>query len=215
MKIEANSKLVMIGDSITDCGRQHPVGEGHPTAYGNGYVNFVLGLLGAVCPQERIRVVNMGCGGHTIRDLAARWQTDVLDLKPDWVSIKIGINDVWRQFDTPLEREKFVNPEEYECTLDTLVSTTLPHVKGIVLLTPYHIEINPQDAMRKRMGQYWQLVKKIADKYNTVFVDTQAAMDKILQQHHSTYIAWDRVHPGAVGHMAIAHAFLKAIDFEW
>jgi lysophospholipase L1-like esterase len=69
---------------------------------GTGYVSLVDSLLRAAYPQGRIRMVNMGTSGNTVRDLAERWQTDVLDLEPDWLSIMIGINDVWRQFDSPL-----------------------------------------------------------------------------------------------------------------
>jgi lysophospholipase L1-like esterase len=104
MKIEPGSKLVMIGDSITDAERARPVGEGLFSAQGRGYVSMVDALLGAVYPRHAIRVVNMGVSGNTVRDLKARWQTDVLDLKPDWLSILIGDNDVWRQFDTPWQR---------------------------------------------------------------------------------------------------------------
>ena len=62
---------------------------------------MVDALLGAVYPERMIRVINMGVSGNTTRDLKARWQTDVLDLKPDWLSIMIGANDVWRQYDSP------------------------------------------------------------------------------------------------------------------
>jgi lysophospholipase L1-like esterase len=105
LQLASGSKLVMIGDSITDCGRSRPVGEGLFDAIGKGYVAYVDALLGAAYPERQIRVVNMGCSGNTVRDLAARWQTDVLDLQPDWLSIMIGINDVWRQFDIPRQPE--------------------------------------------------------------------------------------------------------------
>ena len=89
MKIHSNSALLMIGDSITDCGRVRPVVDGD---LGNGYVGLIHAMLSAT-------------SGNTVRDLAACRQSDVLDLKPDWVSIMIGINDVWRQFDAPLQPE--------------------------------------------------------------------------------------------------------------
>ena len=83
MKIDEHSKLVMIGDSITDSGRTQPVGEGLFEAHGKGYVAYVAGLLAASYPERRIRIVNMGTSGNTVRDLKARWQRDVMDLKPD------------------------------------------------------------------------------------------------------------------------------------
>ena len=213
MKIAANSKLVFIGDSITDCERARPVGEGLFGAIGKGYVALVEATLGAASPEKYIRVVNMGCSGNTVRDLKSRWATNVIALKPDWLAIMIGINDVWRQFDLPRMTEIHVGPEEYAATLDELVAQTVPLVKGLVLLTPYYLEPNRQDGMRARMDEYGRLVKKIADKHGTVFVDTQAAFDKVLQYMYPATLGWDRVHPTAVGHMVLARAFLAGIGF--
>jgi lysophospholipase L1-like esterase len=215
MKILAGSKLVMIGDSITDCGRAKPVGEGLFEAYGNGYVNLVNGMLTAFYPAERIRVVNMGTSGNTVRDLKNRWQTDVIDLKPDWLSIMIGINDVWRQFDAPLQVEWQVPIDEYERTLDELVNRTQPLLKGLVMMTPYFIESNRSDPMRVTMDRYGAVVKKVAAKYGTIFVDTRAAFDRALETLHPMSLAWDRVHPSAPGHFILAKAFLSAVDFTW
>ena len=215
MKIKPGSKIVMIGDSITDCGRTQPVAEGLFDPLGRGYVNIVSALLGAVYPDYRLRVVNVGTSGHNVKNLEERWQRDVVDLKPDWVSVMIGINDVWRQFDLPLMKEAHVSIGEYEKTLDKLVVKTLPLVKGMVLLTPYYIESNRKDAMRSKMDEYGAAVKKIASKRKTLVVDTQAVFDSFLENFHSAAISWDRVHPNQTGHAVIAKAFLDAIGFEW
>ena len=215
MKLAPGSKLVMIGDSITDCDRTRPVGEGLFGAEGKGYVALVKAMLGTFCPEMNIRVVNMGCGGNTVRDLDARWQTDVIDLKPDWLSIMIGINDVWRQYDLPHQPESHVYLSEYTATLDQLVAKTLPKVKGLVLMTPFYIESNLNDAMRVTMSQYGSALKEVALKYNTLFVDTQAAFDALLDHNYAATIAWDRVHPSLTGHMAIARAFLNAVEMPW
>ena len=122
MKLAPHSKLVFIGDSITDCERVRPVGEGLFGALGKGYVSIVEGLLYAIHPEAAIRTVNMGTSGNTVLDLKARWQTDVIALKPDWLVIMIGVNDVWRQFDLPRQTEIHVSPEVYAQTLDELVA---------------------------------------------------------------------------------------------
>lgn len=215
MKIDEHSKLVMIGDSITDSGRTQPVGEGLFEAHGKGYVAYVAGLLAASYPERRIRIVNMGTSGNTVRDLKTRWQRDVIDLKPDWLSIMIGINDVWRQFDLPLQPEIHVGLAEYEQALDELVTTCKPMLKGLVLMTPYFIEPNPSDAMRSTMDRYGSVVRELAQKHNAIFVDTQAAFNDVLKHCHPASLAWDRVHPGVAGHMVIAKAFLKAVEFDW
>ncbi len=213
MRLQKNTKLVMIGDSITDAGRT-PAGEGF-NAIGNGYVAQIDALLNTLYPDLSIHIINKGTSGNTVRDLKARWQADVLDLKPDWVSLMIGINDVWRQFDEPLIPETHVYLEEYESTLRELVQQTKPLVKGLVLMTPYYIESNTADAMRAQMDIYGATMKTIATEYATLFVDTQAAFDKILQYRYSGTLAPDRVHPGQAGHMVIARAFLNALDFSW
>ena len=211
MKIPPNSTLLMIGDSITDCGRARPIGESVSWDLGNGYVSLVNALIGATCPRQNIRIRNMGVSGNTVRDLAARWQTDVLDLKPDWLSIMIGINDVWRQFDAPLQREWHVLLDEYAATLDELICKTRPHLKGLVLMTPYFIEPNRADPMRAAMDRYGEVVSKLAALYQAIFVDTQSAFDNILTAVHPVALASDRVHPTLTGHMTLARAFMEAL----
>lgn len=215
MLLEKGDKLLFIGDSITDCERKRPEGEGLFGALGKGYVSLVDALLQAVYPELGIRVVNKGNSGNTVRDLQARWQEDVLDQQPDRLAIMIGINDVWRQFDTPFIKEWHVYADEYETTLRKLVSETKPLVKSVVLMTPFYLESNSQDKMRALMDQYGAIVKKIAAENEAIFVDTQAAFNKVLQELYSATLAWDRVHPTAAGHMVLARAFLDKVGFEW
>lgn len=211
MKIAPHSKIIFIGDSITDCERARPIGEGLFGAVGKSYVGLIEGFLGAIHPGHGIRLVNMGTSGHTVLDLKQRWQTDVFDLKPDWVSIMIGVNDVWRQFDLPRQQEIHVSPEVYAKTLGELARKTRPKVKGLIMMAPFYIEPNPKDAMRARMDEYGAIVKKVAAKNRALFIDTQAAYDDVLQHMHPNAIAWDRVHPNIIGHAIIARAFMKAI----
>ena len=215
MKLQLNEKLVMIGDSITDSGRARPVGEGLFEAIGKGYVAQVEALLNSTYPERKIRVINMGSSGNTVRDLKERWQSDVIDLKPDWLSILIGINDVWRQYDTPYITESHVYLDEYKQTLNELVQHAKLHVKEIVLMTPFYLEPNPNDAMRATMDQYGQAVKEIAVANGTHFIDIQAAFAPVLKELYPATLGWDRVHPNQVGHMVITRAFLNAVDYSW
>jgi lysophospholipase L1-like esterase len=215
MTLPPRAKLVMIGDSITDAGRTQPVGEGLFDALGKGYVALVDALLGATYPALGVRVVNMGTSGHTVRDLKARWQRDVLDLKPDWLSVMIGINDVWRQFDSPGRTEQHVPLPEYESTLRELVAATRPRVRGLVMMTPFYIESSRQDAMRATMDRYGAVVKKLAAAHDALLVDTQAAFDAAMAHYYPATLAWDRVHPTLTGHMILARAFLNGVGFAW
>lgn len=203
MKLEQGDTLLMIGDSITEA----PKGE--------GYVSGIASLLQAVYPQLGIRVMNKGVGGHTSRDLKHRWQQDVLDHRPEWLSIKIGINDVWQQFDLPGKPANPVYIDEYESILRELIAGTKGQLKGLVLMTPFYIESNRADAMRAMMDRYSDVVRRLAVEYDAIFVDTQAVMDELMRYYYPGAIASDRIHPKKAGHMAIARAFLKSIGFTW
>jgi lysophospholipase L1-like esterase len=211
MRIPDNTTLLFIGDSITDCQRARPVGKAG--GLGQGYVSIVNSLVTAAYPVSRIRILNTGISGNTVRDLRARWEQDVLRLKPDWLSVMIGINDVWRQFDEHLEACGHVMDDEYEATLRDLVART--PLKGLVLMTPYIIEHVREDDMRRRMDVYGGMVRKVAAECGAIFVDTQAAFDRVLQHVPSEAMAADRIHPGMLGHTILARAFLDAVDFDW
>lgn len=212
---EKGSKVVCIGDSITDFERARPLGEGLFGGIGKSYVGIVDGLLKATDPSLHLRFINMGISGNNVRDLDARWQTDVMDLKPDYVTVLIGINDVWRQFDTPEITENHVYPQEYRETLSRLVKETLPTVKGMVLMTPYMMEPNQKDPMRARMDEYGAIVKEIAKENQLPCIDLQAAFDEYFQEYHPASVNWDRIHPNVAGHCVIARALLNGIGFQW
>jgi lysophospholipase L1-like esterase len=215
LKIAAHSKLVMIGDSITDAGRARPGTDSTGGPLGRGYVALVDTLLGAVYPDQPVWVVNTGVSGNTVRDLLARWQADVLDLKPDWLSVMIGTNDVWRQFDSPRQPERAVPIDEYERTLGELLAQTRPSLKGLVLLTPFYLEPNRLEPMRAQMDRYGAVVKRVAAAQGALFVDTQAAYDEVLGAEYTANFSRDRVHPNDVGAMVLARAFVNAIGFDW
>lgn len=215
MKIGKDQKVVFIGDSITDCGRAQPVAEGLFDPLGRGYVTQLEALIGATYPERGIRLVNVGTSGHNVLNLKERWERDVINLKPDWLSICIGVNDVWRQFDIPRQKEAHVLPDVYAATLEELVKQTRPKLKGLAMMTPFYIEPNKKDAMRARMDQYGAIVKKIAGKYDAILVDVQAAFDQALKHNHSAALAWDRIHPNQTGHMIIARAFLQGVGYKW
>ena len=215
MKIAPRSKFILIGDSVTDMGRSRPVAQGLFNPHGTGYPNVVQGLLTSVYPDYFINVVNMGESGNTVRDLKARWQRDVIDLKPDWLSIMIGINDVWRQFDTPQIPEQGVQPDEYRATLRELVGQTKPLVKGLVVITPVYWELNKQDAMAARVAEYQAICREIAEGEGVLFCDAQAYADRVLKCCSPNYIAWDRVHPNIPGANVLAHALLDTLEFDW
>lgn len=200
MLFTTGQKIVFIGDSITDCDRR---GEAAP--YGTGYVNLVRSLLQARYPQTQLTIVNKGIGGNTVRDLKERWQKDVIDEQPDWLSIKIGINDAYRE----------ISLTEYKSTLSELLAWTKQSTPAhLILMQPYLIEANRTDFERQRMDSYGTVIKELAAEQNAVLVETQKAFDEALETTQATDWASDRVHCDLPGHAVIALAFLRAIQFE-
>jgi len=211
MKIHDGQSILFTGDSITDCGRVRPVGTG--AGLGDGYVALVDSLLAAWYPERRIRVLNTGINGNRVIDLETRWQTDVLGLAPDWLSVMIGINDVWRQFDNQHDPDQ-VTIERYETTYRYLLEQTRQGLNGLILMTPYLIEPNLSDSMRERMDAYGMVVEQLACEFDAVFVNVQSAFDLYLTHRPAQSLCDDRVHPNKTGHMIIALSLLTAIQEE-
>jgi lysophospholipase L1-like esterase len=216
MRLRTGDTLLFIGDSITDCGRDPLLpGTASDQSLGDGYVSLVHSALAAAYPDYGIHVLNLGVSGNTIRDLKARWKADVLDQRPTWLSIMIGINDVWRHFDPWLGGEISISPEEYSQTLDDLVRQARPDLSGLILMTPYYLETDREEPIRARMDQFGALVRRTAPEHEAVFVDIQAAFDRVLAWLTPAQLAPDRVHVNQVGHMVIARSLLEQIEFDW
>ncbi len=215
MIFEKLDRIMFAGDSVTDMGSAQPVGEGLFDNMGHGYPRMIENLLYAVYPELDLRLTNSGISGNTSRDLLARFSRDVLDLHPDWVSICIGINDVWRQFDQPGFPELAVLPEEYEANLREMIGAAKRVAKGVILATPYYMEPNRADRMRARMQEYVEICRRLAAEYGCVFVDFQAMYDAYFAVQHSALIAWDRVHPNQMGATLMARAWLAACGFDY
>ena len=122
---------------------------------------------------------------------------------------------VARQHARALRGERHVLIDEYERNLVDLVTQTKPLVKGLVLMTPFYLEPNRQDAMRAAMDRYGAVVRKVAAAQGAILVDTQAAFDKVLEVYYPAAINWDRVHPNPTGSAVLARAFLASLGFDW
>jgi lysophospholipase L1-like esterase len=211
VKISPGSRILFIGDSVTDCGRARPVGAGSTGALGSGYVAEVGAALGSSAGKEAIQVTNMGISGNTVRNLSERWESDVIGLGPDWLSVMIGINDVWRQFDArKAAAAEAVMPDEFKLIYDRLIGRARPGLKGLVLMSPFYVQDVRSDPMRARMDEYGSIVADLSKKHGAVFVDVQAAIDAALEWTDYSTIAGDRVHPTPEGHRLLARAFLSA-----
>ena len=215
MIFENMDRIVFAGDSVTDMGSANPVGEGLFDNLGHGYVRVVENLLTVCYPERNIRVTNSGISGNTSRDLLQRFDRDVVALNPDWVSICIGINDVWRQFDCPAMPEIHVLPDEYRRNVEEMILRVKDKVKGIFILSPYIMEPCTGDKMRARMDEYVAICRELAEKHGCRYVDFQKLYSDLCTVRYSANFAWDRIHPNQIGATAMARAFLQACDFDY
>ena len=215
MLLGPRSRILFVGDSITDCGRRRPVGEGvGPGALGGGYVSLVQSAFLAGYPDYDLRVINMGVSGDTVRDLRRRWNSDVVSLRPDWLTVFIGINDAWQRFSLNDASQAGSELDEYSATLGGLIAETMPRLAGLMLMTPYYLQPDPSDPLRQTMDHFGAAVHRLAAQHGAVAVDTQAAFDRVMAWVRPTDLADDRVHVAQAGHMVLARAVLDGLGFD-
>lgn len=208
MIFQHGQKILFIGDSITDCGRRDTAAP-----YGSGYMNLVRSLVDARYPELRLSWENRGVGGDTVRYLDARWEQDVIAEQPDWLSVKIGINDVRRTFDS--NGSGAVSIEEYGSTLRSLLQRAVDGTGcKLIVAEPYVIEPDTSAPMRHMMDAYGLVARKVASEFEAITIRTQDAFDAALKTTTPETWANDKVHPYLPGHAVIALAYLRAIEFE-
>ncbi|MEB6062324.1 SGNH/GDSL hydrolase family protein [Enterococcus gallinarum] len=214
MLMSKKDRLLFVGDSITDSNRNREAIPAGWSSWGDGYVNLINAYTTALLPNQELMVVNRGNSGDTIIELEQRWQTDVLDFQPDWVTIMIGINDVWRHFDGVFSQAPLVDESQFEQVYRSLIEQTISQVKGLILLSPFMVEQNKQDPMRNHLTKYQEVVQRLAQEYQLLYGDVQQEVDRFLIQQSSYVISSDRVHPSLAGHVLIAKTWLETVESE-
>lgn len=208
MRLKAGQKIVMIGDSITDAGRR----EIEPP-YGVGYMALVRSFVTARHPELGLTWENRGISGDTVRHLDARWTTDVIDERPDVLTVMIGINDVWRAFGEKVHEA--VPEDEYRETLTRLINSARQgDGPDLYVGSPYMIEADRNDPMRAAMDSRGAIAREVASEVGATFIDVQAAFDRVLASTPHTDWADDRIHPNQPGHAVIAIEFLRAFGID-
>jgi len=208
MIFEHGQKIVFIGASVTDCGRR----EEH-APYGNGYMSLVRAFVDARYPELDLTWANRGIGGNTVRDLAARWEKDVIAEQPDWLCIQFPTNDVWRFFgDHP---EQGVPIDEYEATVRSLLQRAVDGAGcRLVVADPLYINADRTDPMRAMIDDYGAVVRRIAAGLDARIVRQTASFDAVLATTAPADWSDDHVHPRLPAHAVIASAFLRALGFS-
>jgi lysophospholipase L1-like esterase len=206
MIFSAGQRIVLIGDSITDCDRRT-----HAAPYGDGYVDLLRSIVTTRHPELGLTWINRGVGGDTVRDLAARWATDAIDTEPDWLAVMIGINDIWHAFGSHPERA--VPLDEYADTLRGLLREAVDRTGcRLIVAEPYIIEPDRAEPQRAATDRYCLAARGIAAEFGAIEVHTQDAFDAVLRSTTPADWAEDRIHPNRPGHAVIAEAFLRALN---
>jgi lysophospholipase L1-like esterase len=202
--IKDGETMVLIGDSITDCGRR-----GAEAPLGNGYVRMFTEMVTARFPERKINFINKGIGGHRITDLKNRWTDDVLYYKPDRLSIKIGINDIHSYLRGAPDA---VSPELFAEIYDELLDLTKKELDcPVVLISPFYISNDRRDGsfrsvVLETMPRYVNTVEEMAKKYDARLVPLHDIFHNHLKYRDADSFCPEPVHPHHTGHMIIADA---------
>jgi len=213
---EKGSRLVFLGDSITDMkwGRN----ERDRNHYlGHSYVYLIASRLGVDLPEAGLEFFNRGISGHKVADLKARWQKDAIDMRPDLLSILVGVNDVGRA------GAKGVSLDRWEADYRSLLedSRKANDKLRIVLLDPFVLKsgrFNNDSAWKIWRGEVDKLrdiVARLASDYQAVHVKTQEVFDRAAQAVSPEHWIWDGVHPLPQGHELIARDWLQQVSARW
>ena len=218
-------KVLYIGDSITDGSWGRSTGRVEPSdkrnhkdlnhIYGHSYVYLCAAELQAKYPEKQIQVWNRGISGDMLPGMAKRWQTDMLDLHPDILSVLIGTNDINHylryQADT-LANFDFKKWEETYRSLLQQARTQNPDLK-IILGAPFVGSKSKQYERRKEMvKQLAEIVSRLAKEFNATYLPYDDMFAQLTQNEpYEGYWIWDGIHPTAAGHYKMAQMWLEKL----
>ena len=218
-------KILFQGDSITDGARYKSAASAWDKNHqiGHSYVYIIAGLLGMNYPEKRYEFINKGISGNQTANLLARWENDCLAIKPDVLSVLVGVNDCL--FSSPagksdLSASKY--EENYRILL-TLARENNPDLK-IILLEPF-ADIEHQQGVTTTatiraaiLRSEQKIVRKLAKEFDAIFVPLQEIFDEAIRKSEASYYIWDGTHPTEAGHALIAREWFRAtkdiFDFE-
>ena len=205
--IRDGERMLFIGDSITDCGRRD-----RAIPLGDGYVSIFTELATARYPERSIEWVNMGIGGNRTTHLRERWQTDVIDRRPDRLSIKIGINDLHSFLRSDPDG---VPPDRYRSIFDEILASTRRALGDIpiVLITPFYISTDLdhefEGQVLRLIPSYIDIVREMSAKYDTLLLDLHEVFQEHLKYRPPATFCPEPVHPNHSGHVVIANALME------
>lgn len=209
MRIKNDDTLLFIGDSITDAGRD----RADSASLGAGYVHEIAQTLcdrAAGGPRPGPRVINRGISGNRVYDLETRWATDVIGHRPTVVTVKIGINDTWRHYDSGLASPV----DAFETCLDGLLADTARRLSArLIVITPFLVPVGPdQESWFEDLTPRTDAVLRAAANNGAQVVRADQVMARAVRDRQPAELARDGVHPTPLGHRLIADAWLAVAD---
>ena len=211
-QIRPNDTILFQGDSITDVRRDRATASepNKKSPLGNGYAWLAAAALLVDRPSDQLQIFNRGISGDKVPDLEKRWQQDCLDLKPNVLSILIGVNDIWRTFDRNYEG----TAETYEKGFHALIERTkaaLPDVR-VVICEPFVLQCGAVDEKWfPAIDGYQVAARRVSDAAGATFVPFQAMFDRAIQFAPPERWLSDGVHPTSDGAALMAHTWLRTV----
>ena len=204
MEIKKKSKILFLGDCITGWNRDYS----NPEDLGNGYVARIADAI----KNYRIEVINKGTDEQRTIDLLNEYEENVLKIKPDVITIYIGMNDVWHHFAKGIETTN----EEFEHNFETLLEKIKEDLNiPIIIIEPFIIDITPElTKMRAELWQKVDIIRKLARKYASEYIALDGSFASACIKHEPTFYSLDGVHPTDEGHKFIARRWLRNIIIE-
>ncbi len=203
--LHVDDLVLFQGDSITDAGRS----RSDDNQLGSGYAALVAAWYTASHPGRRVRFLNRGISGNRVQDLRARWQSDCLDLRPNVVSILIGINDTWRRYDANDPTTAAVYAEDYRAILGAVRDLGA----RLVILEPFLLPTPPDRlAWREDLDPKIQVARSLAREFEALYVPLDGLFAAASTRRAPELWATDGVHPAPTGHALIAQAWLEAVE---
>jgi lysophospholipase L1-like esterase len=200
------------GDSITDAGRDKEKElPNNPRSFGQGYAFLAASALLNALPEKQLTIYNRGISGNKVYQLAERWQKDCFDLKPDVLSILIGVNDYWHMRNGKYDGTVEVYENDYRKLLQQ-TKEKLPGVK-LVICQPFAV-VNTSavdETWVEPIKGYQAVAKKLSNEFNTLWVPFQDVFDEAVKHAPATYWTGDGVHPAMPGAQLMAEAWLKVV----
>ncbi|RJQ81196.1 GDSL family lipase [Pseudonocardiaceae bacterium YIM PH 21723] len=215
--LRPGSTVLFTGDSITDCRRLDSEDR-----LGFGYPLRIAGDWGLRHPDRPVTWLNTGIAGYKVLDLETRWQEDVLDAKPDVVSILVGVNDMgWH---TIVPGGRVIPPAEFASGYDRLLAPLAEAGTELILIEPFLLPVSGivragHALVDDRIRAEWradldpkiQVVRDLAARYGAHLLAADAMFADLARTTGPEYWAEDGVHPTPAGHAALAAAWLRLV----